>query len=101
MEIDQNNKITVYIDPEKNQGDQFDTTTEDAYEVHEILGFLVGTDEAYMYSQVMNHPDGLHYVNKWVSKGHTLWGFMTYELLKASDYTVLDMIAHYDRVKGI
>jgi hypothetical protein len=92
--------VEIEFDSEKNEGDQFSVTINDKDEVHEILGFFTDTGFVHiMYSMVMNHPDGLRYVNKWQHLGETA-NTSLYELVTASNFTVLDMIAHFDRVKG-
>jgi len=89
--------VEIEFDSEKNEGDQFSVKDE----VHEILGFFTDTGFVHiMYSMVMNHPDGLRYVNKWQHLGETA-NTSLYELVTASNFTVLDMIAHFNRVHGL
>jgi hypothetical protein len=64
--------------------------------LHEIMGFYLETHNDYwMYSYVKNDPDNLRFVYKWKHVGDN-----AYQLTAASNYTVLDMVAHFDKVKG-
>lgn len=96
--------VALVISSDLGEGDQFQflNIDEDRNEIHEIIGWLIGANStSTMFTFVVNHPDGLKYVNKWnwISDG-LIRNTCRYNLVTASNYTVLDMVAHFDKVKG-